>query len=102
METHPRKKIDVLVDGPLARKVTRLIDDAGVKGYSVFRSIGGRGEDGTWREDQLTGAQQKVLIQMVLKPETADRILEELGPQLDRYSAILYVSDVTVLRAEKF
>ena len=102
MQTHIRKKIEIIVDAPLATPVTALIDQIGATGYTVFQSIGGRGAEGAWREDQLTGAQQKVLIMIIAAEDTASRLVERLSGELERYSCIIYVSVVEVVRAGKF
>ncbi|MDA0338863.1 MAG: DUF190 domain-containing protein [Proteobacteria bacterium] len=102
METYTRKKVEIIVDAPLARRLTDAIDEIGATGYTVFRSIGGRGADGSWREDQLTGTQQKVLIKIIANDDATDKLIEQLSSKLDRYSCIMYVSTVEVIRAEKF
>ncbi len=102
METHTRKKIEIIVDAPLVNRITREIDQIGATGYTVFRSVGGRGHDGSWREDQLTGTQQKVLIKIIIGESRAEALIERLSSQLERYSCIIYVSTVEVVRAEKF
>ncbi|MFN3233316.1 MAG: DUF190 domain-containing protein [Alphaproteobacteria bacterium] len=102
METHTRKKIEIIVDAPLVNRVTKQIDEIGATGYTVFRSIGGKGRDGSWREDQLTGTQQKVLIKIIVGEHRAGELLDRLGSQLERYSCIIYVSTVEVVRAGKF
>ncbi len=102
MQTHTRKKLEIIVDSPLVPRVTALIDRIGATGYTLFQSIGGRGAEGDWREDQLTGAQQKILIKVIAGEETANRLLENLSGELERYSCIIYVSTVEVIRAGKF
>jgi nitrogen regulatory protein PII len=102
MRTHTRRKIEIIIDAPLAPRVTALIDRLGATGYTLFQSIGGRGAEGEWREDQLTGAQQKVLIKIIANDQTADTLVESLAAELERYSCIIYVSTVEVVRAGKF
>ena len=102
METHLRKKIEIIVDAPLARHITDAIDEVGATGYTIFRSIGGRGTEGAWHEDQLTGTQQKVLIKIIASEDKADTLVESLADALERYSCIMYVSTVEVVRAAKF
>ena len=102
METFLRKKIEIIVDAPFARRVTDTVDEVGATGYTIFRSIGGRGADSTWREDQLTGTQQKVLIKIIATEDKANALVENLAEALERYSCIMYVSTVEVVRAEKF
>jgi PII-like signaling protein len=102
MDTHIRRKIEIIVDAPLLQRITNAIDEIGATGYTVFRSIGGRGHDGSWKEDQLTGTQQKVLVKIIAKEDAADRLVEQLSGALERYSCIMYVSTVEVVRADKF
>ena len=43
MQTHLKKRIDLIIEMPLLRRVTERFDQAGVSGYSVLPVIAGRG-----------------------------------------------------------
>jgi nitrogen regulatory protein PII len=102
MITHARRRIDILVDQPLLRKVTRELNTLGVRGYTVFQSIGGRGEGGAWQPDQISDAAAKVMIMVVASDDVAQRLIDHFAPHLADYGMVLYVSTVEVIRAEKY
>ena len=41
MQTYPKKRIDIIIEMPLLRRVTERFDKAGVSGYSVLPVIAG-------------------------------------------------------------
>jgi nitrogen regulatory protein PII len=102
MHTVLRRKVDILVDQPLARKVARILDAAGVGGYTVFASLGGRGSQGSWWHDQISDAQAKVMITAVMSEEKAEKVVDALSPKLNDYGLVLFLADVQVIRGERY
>jgi PII-like signaling protein len=101
METVIRKRIEILVDTPLVRLVTDAVDAAGITGWSVFPVTAGKGRDGPWREDRVTGA-EKTLVVTVASQEKSDRLAEALAPMLTTHGLLLTMWDVEVIRGERF
>ncbi len=83
------------------RRLETILEEEGVRGWSVFRSIGGAGSHGGWRSD-FTDAQEKRLVWAVTNAETAERVLQRILPFLEDYPGVVCVSDVGVLRPERF
>lgn len=102
MQTHARKKLEIVVEAPVLRRVEAMLQDAGVTGYSVFAGLEGAGETGGWRREGLTGADEKRLVFAVTSPEKAERALERLSEFFADYPGIVCVSDVQVIRGERF
>lgn len=100
--TVERIKIEVLVDAPLVRRVTEAADRIGVTGYTLLRAIGGLGRGGRWSDDQLTGAQAKVLFMTVTGHEQAAALTEALRPLLDSHGLLLTRTAVEVVRGERY
>lgn len=100
--TFHRSRIEVLVDKPIVGTVVAASKAAGIKAYTLLPTIGGEGEHGAWFEDQLTGAQQKQVFLAVTKSEIARRFVELLEPYLESHGLILLISDVEVVRGNKF
>lgn len=100
--TTSKIKIEILVDAPLVRRITELAESVGVTGYTVMRTIGGSGSGGRWSEDQLTGAQNKVVFVTVTGPRRADTLIEALKPVLDSHGLMLTKSHVEVIRGDRF
>lgn len=102
MQMHQRKKIEITIADAYVEKVSAILEGEGVKGFTVFRAEGGRGSSGAWRNDPVTRAEQHTLVSAVMPEESAARVLEALARLFQRYHGIAVVSDVTVMRAEKF
>lgn len=102
MQTFVRKKVELLADAPLARKLASRLDGLGITGYTVFQSIGGHGSSGTWWHDQVSDAGAKVLFKIVTSEAKADALIAALTPLLDEWGLILYVSTVEVIRGQKY
>lgn len=96
------KRLEVLVDDPLARRICAAADAIGVTNYRLLPTIGGRGAHGEWRDDALTGATGKLVFVTILPPERATALVAAITPLLDDYDLILTVGDVEVVRGSAF
>lgn len=101
-QTVSRRRIEVLVDAPLARRVVAAAAAAGVTGYTLLPTLGGSGERGAWTDDQITGAESKVIFLTVTSEQKADALVEALTPLLESHGLILMMSEVDVVRGSKF
>ncbi len=101
--TTPRKKIEILIDRPLMKRLRQITKDVDLSGYTVFDAIGGEGGQGRWRDDQVTGgAGSKVLFISILNEQKANEFLAAIEPLLDEYGLLVTVSTVEVIRADRF
>ncbi len=101
IETVIRKRIEILVDSPLVRRVTAAISAAGISGWSVLPVTSGSGRDGRWHEERVTGA-DKSLVLSIASPEKAAVLAEALAPILTSHGLLLTMWDVEVIRGERF
>lgn len=101
IETVIRKRIEVLVDTPLVRLVTAAIDRCEITGWTVLPVTSGRGREGQWHEERVTGS-DKALVLSVASQERAGRLAEELAPLLTSHGLLLTMWDVEVIRGERF
>jgi hypothetical protein len=102
MQMVSRRRIEVLVDSPLVRRVVAAAATAGVTGYTLFPTLGGSGEGGAWTDDQLSGAESKVVFLTITSAEKADALIKALSPLLESHGLILLMSSVDVVRGGKF
>ncbi len=101
IETVIRKRIEILADTPLVRLITATIDAAGITGWSVLPVTSGKGRDGLWKEEWVTGS-DKSLIQAISSQEKATRLAEALAQMLTSHGLLLTMWDVEVIRGERF
>ena len=51
MEMHAAKRVAIIIEAPMERRLTDALDEAGVTGYSVLPVHGGSGQSGRWSSD---------------------------------------------------
>ncbi|MGB7374580.1 P-II family nitrogen regulator [Pontixanthobacter sp.] len=100
-ETVIRKRIEILADTPLVKRVTRAIELVEISGWTVLPVQSGSGRDGPWRDERVTGS-DKSLILTVAALDKAARLSEELAPILSSHGLLLTMWDVEVVRGERF
>ena len=101
IETVIRKRIEILADKALERKVTDAIDRAGITGWTVLPVSSGRGREGRWREESVMGT-DKVVVLTIANQEAATALATDIAPILTSHGLILSMWDVEVIRGERF
>ncbi len=101
IETVVRKRIEILTDTRLQKRVTNAIDKAGITGWTIVPVTSGKGRDGPWREERVMGT-DKVLVLTIAAEDKAEALAEVLAPMLTKYGFILSMWDVQVIRGERF
>ena len=101
IETVTRKRIEILADKALQKRVTDAIDNAGITGWTIVPVTSGKGREGLWREESVMGT-DKVFVLTIAAEDKAMTLAEELAPMLTNFGFILNMWDVQVIRAERF
>ena len=100
--TERRKKVDILADRPLTRRIVDVIERSGVTGHTVLPVAEGGGYRGAWSDDQVSGASAKILVFTITTEAKAAAIVEALAPLLDSHSLRVWLTDVDVIRPDRF
>lgn len=101
IETVIRKRIEILADTALLKRVTGAIDKVGITGWTVVPVLSGKGREGHWREERVMGT-DKVFVLTIAAEDKAMALAEDLAPVLTKYGFILNMWDVEVIRGERF
>ncbi|MFZ9395234.1 MAG: P-II family nitrogen regulator [Erythrobacter sp.] len=101
IETVTRKRIEILTDGALVKRITDAIDRAEITGWTVTPVTSGKGREGRWREERVMGT-DKVLVLTIAPEDKAMRLAEDLAPILTSHGLLLSMWDVQVIRGERF
>ena len=100
MNSAIRKLLTVVTESALENVLVKDLERLGAHGYTVTdaRGKGRRGmRDGAW------GESSNIRVEVVCDAATADAIAEHLHARYyNDYGMILFITDVTVLRPEKF
>lgn len=97
-----RRKVEILVDSPLVPRIAAAAAGVGVTAYTLVPTLGGAGHGGEWSDDQVTGADSKVIFTTVTTEEKAAALTDALTPLLESHGLLLLISTVEVVRAQKF
>jgi nitrogen regulatory protein P-II 2 len=99
MDTTPLKLITIVAEPVLEDRIAAAIKSLGARGYNIS-SVHGEGSRGM-RASEVPG--DSVRIETVVSAAVADRILSHIAEHyFPRYAVIAYVSDVGVVRGEKY
>ncbi len=100
---HPMKEIRVIVSGEHRAFVTELLDKVQATGYTIIGNVSGKGHHGLHEGHfMFSELESLVMIMAVVPEEKVEPILAGLRPLFDRYSGVMFVSDVAVSRREYF
>lgn len=103
--TQQAKKLVIITEKLLLKKVAKIIDQAGATGYTVLET-GGKGSRNVRSSGQPTIGDTESNIKFeVLTPtrEMALKISDEVAAQFfEDYSGITYLCEAEVLHAHKF
>jgi hypothetical protein len=100
--TVSKKKIEVIVDAPLVRRIIDVAESVGIRAHTLLPTASGAGMHGAWSDDQLSGAESKMMLVTITSNEKASAFIDALAPLLDDYGLMLIASDVEVVRGGKF
>ncbi len=101
IETVIRKRIEILADKALTKRVTDAIEKAEITGWTIVPVTSGKGREGHWREESVMGT-DKVFVLTIAAEDKAMALAEELAPMLTNLGFILSMWDVQVIRGERF
>ncbi|MEY3552279.1 MAG: hypothetical protein RL735_627 [Pseudomonadota bacterium] len=103
MQTFAKKRLEIVIEHPARKGLATILDAQKVTGYSVLPVIAGSGKYGPWDEaGQVTSAEGMVMFICIVDPTHIDRVIEAVYPFIQLRKAIMTVSDVQVVRGERF
>jgi nitrogen regulatory protein PII len=95
-----RKKLTIITESTIEHLLTEQLERLGAKGYTITdaRGKGTRGvRTGDWEQTM------NVQIDLICDDATAQRIAAYCAEHYDKnYAMILYITDVEVVRSDKF
>ncbi len=103
MDTHRAKRVAIIIEAPMRRRLEKAFEAAGVTGYTVVPVLGGSGRSGRWSsEGQVGSSGGMVQFISIIRPDRLDALLEAAFDLVEHHIGVVTVSDCEVLRAERF
>ncbi len=100
------KKIVIITEAVIEEKVIQLLNSLEVKGYTVYRSLTGKGERGIRSGlGGLLNFSENICLEIIVSDENkAIVIMEAVYNKFlaDKFAGITYLEDIRVIRPEKF
>ncbi|MFN3937085.1 MAG: P-II family nitrogen regulator [Gemmobacter sp.] len=102
MQTHTAKRVEIIIEAPMERRLTDALVEAGVTGYTILPVLGGSGRSGQWSREGQVGRSGMVAVICLIRPERLDSLLKAAFAVVERHMGVVSVTDAEVLRAERF
>ena len=103
MQTHTAKRVEIMIEAPMERRLTAALGEAGVTGFTILPVLGGSGRSGRWsREGQISRAGGMVAVVCLIRPDRLDELLDAALSVVDRHIGVISITDAQVLRVERF
>ncbi len=100
MLTHNMKLITIITESVLEHSLVEDIERLGARGYTITNARG-KGHSGV--RDAGWASDSNIRIEIISESRVIDAIAEYLNETYYKdYAMMLFISDVTVLRSEKF
>jgi nitrogen regulatory protein PII len=94
---HPVNRIELIVNSTEIKKLTKLLDQANVPGYTVFRHVNGKGEWGFIPEDTAMIDLDNAYILVFCPSDQTEPLLAAVQPFLKKLGGRCYMSEAQAL-----
>ncbi|UWQ18092.1 P-II family nitrogen regulator [Jannaschia sp. M317] len=103
MQTHSAKRVEIIIESMMERRLTEALVKAGVTGFTILPVRGGSGRSGQWsRAGQVSRAGGMSAVVCIVREGALDTLLEAAFAVVERHIGVVSVTDCEVLRAERF
>lgn len=100
---HPRLRLELIIERMALQRACSILEAAGLTGYTVMPAIAGFGGGNRWNRDTDISASGNMLV--IISIGTEEKIsaaLQQLERLLSAHIGVLNVSEVKVLRPDRF
>mgnify|MGYP003636534240 CR=1 FL=1 len=102
MDMYPAKRVEIIIEAPLERRLTDALEKAEVTGFTVLPVLGGSGRSGRWSREGQVGRAGMVAVICLIKPERLDALLAAAFAVVEPHIGVVSIADAHVLRVERF
>lgn len=102
MQTHKAKRVEIIIEAPMERRLTEALAKSGVTGFTILPVLGGSGRSGDWSRDGQVGRAGMVAVICLIRPERLEALLDAAFAVVERHIGVVSITDAEVLRAERF
>jgi len=87
------KRFEIVLGIEQLEQLVELLDKCGVRGYTVIKNLGGLGSRGVRNPDDVLMEEENVMVVLACKEDQAQRVVNELRPELKGFGGMCLISD---------
>jgi len=100
---HVRHRLELIIERMAARRACNILEAAGLTGYTVLPAVSGFGGGNRWSRDaDISAAGDMLVIVSVGGAAAIETALTQLEELLSAHIGVLNVSEVKVIRPDRF
>ena len=98
-----RYRCELIIERMAAPRACRILEDAGLTGYTVLPAISGFGGQTRWsRDTDMSASSDMVVIVSIGAQEQIEAALKQIESLLSSHIGVLSIGEVKVLRPGRF
>ena len=90
----PLKKVDIIIEALKVERITYVLEEIGVSGYTIVGNISGKGPHGVLDHNCKAKVFENSYIFTVCTQTQADEIVEYMSEVLKYFSGACFISDI--------
>lgn len=87
------KRFEIVVGIEKLEELVEILDNTGVRGYSLIKNVGGLGSRGVRDPDDVLYEQENVMVVLACKDDQAQKVVSGLKPVLKGFGGMCLISD---------
>ena len=100
---HAKKRLELIIEKPAFMRACRVLEEAGVTGYTALPCMAGYGSGNRWqRGNDLSATRDMVMIVSILDEDLLGKVTREIENLIGAHIGILTVGNVEVIREDRF
>ncbi|MEM1086261.1 MAG: DUF190 domain-containing protein [Pseudomonadota bacterium] len=100
---HTKRRIELIIEKMAWKRAGRVLEAAGLTGYTVTPAIAGYGGQKHWdRNTDISASNDMVVLISIGSADRVEKALSDIENILGSHIGVVSVSDVQVLRDELF
>lgn len=100
---HQKQRIELIIERMAVKRAMRVLEAAGVSGYTVLPAMAGYGNGTRWQRDtDISGSRDMVVIVAIMDEALVEKSMAQIQSLLGEHVGVVSVSQVAVLRPDRF
>ncbi|MBY0474859.1 MAG: transcriptional regulator [Nitrosomonas sp.] len=87
------KRFEIVVGIEKLEELVEILDNSGVRGYSLLKNVGGLGSRGVRDPDDVLMEEENIMVVLACKGDQAQKVVDGLRPALKSFGGMCLISD---------